>query len=137
MTPAVALHINGLINAPWVRDGRNCWRLVREVVALLGCDLPVVLDVAPLGKSGRELKRELFNRHPERSNWREVDTPDRWAIALLHKQHRPADHVEHAGVYFPDDGGHVLHTADPHGVVFDNLHELRARGWAPIYLVPR
>lgn len=137
MTPAVEHHVNGLINAPWVRDGRNCWRLVREVVSLLGYELPVVMDVAPIGRSGREIKRDLFANHPERANWIKAVRPQQWALALLHKKHLPPDEVEHAGVYFGSGGGRILHSSPPHGVVYDSMAELKLRGWSPILLVPR
>ncbi len=137
MTPDVQRYVDGIIGAPWVRDRRNCWRLTREIVALLGYELPVVLEVAPRGRAGRALKHELFAHHPERANWIEVAKPATgWAGVLMHKAHRPADEIDHAGVYFAEHGGRVLHIDAPHGVVYDSLPELRLRGWAAIFLVP-
>lgn len=133
----VATRINQLVNIPWTRDGGNCWRLAREIIALLGYDLPPVLDVAPEGREGRELKRSLFNTHPERAHWHEVISSKSWALALMRRDFRRPDDIEHAGVYFAVAGGHVFHTCEPHGAVWDSLAELYARKWVPIFLVPR
>lgn len=43
----------------------------------------------------------------------------------------------HGGVFLHLDGGGVLHTAEPHGVVFDSPAELAARHWLPTYFVPK
>lgn len=129
--------INGLINQPWVRDGRNCWRVTREVVAALGYKLPPVLEVAPGGKEGRSIKSDLFNTHPERGNWQEVTSTDTWALVLMHRPFRPAVVLEHSGIYFATNGGRILHSCDPHGVVFDTMSELKLRNWVPIFLVPK
>lgn len=126
-----------MLGRPWEADGLHCWALVRDAAtALFGVVLPPVLDVAP---AGRLTKAELFNTHPERANWVEVDRPGRWAVCLMHRRRAREELLEHAGIYLDVDGGGILHVDDPHGVVFDTPFELpRLRKWAaPLYLVPR
>ena len=135
--PALQTKIGALVNQPWARDGRHCWKLCREVVGLLGVELPPVIDMAPPGKEGRLIKAQLFNDHPERAKWVTVERPETWAVALMHRTFRHPDMIEHSGVYFAIDGGRVLHTSDPHGVVWDSLPELLMRNWRPVFVVPR
>lgn len=134
--PDIGAYVTALLGRPWERDGLHCWTLTRTAVRdLFGVEVPAVLE-AP---EGRRTKAALFNGHPARSGWQAVQSPATWAVALMHRRGAPPDLIEHAGVYLPIDGGGVLHTADPHGVVFDSLFELpRLRVWAhPIFLVPR
>lgn len=137
MSAEIDNFINSVLNQPWARDGRNCWRLTRDVIGILGYKLPLVLEVAPSGKEGRELKAELFSNHPERANWEFVDNPNNWALVFMHRPFRKAAMIEHAGVYFADKGGRILHTCDPYGVVYDTIAELKVRNWVPTFLVPK
>lgn len=136
---AVSAYLSALINQPWARSGRHCWRLVREVQRdLFGRDLPLVMTEAPPGIGGIRLKTKLFATHPERAAWQESREPVSGAIALMSRRAGQPDNTEHAGVYLALDGGGVLHTDDPHGVVFDDLFTLRdLRGWSPIFFIPR
>lgn len=133
-----ALYVSGLINQPWAKDGRHCWRLVIEVQRdLFGRELPSVMDVAPTGSEGRRLKPKLFAEHDEVGRWREVILPEHGAIALMHLVSLPPHALIHAGVYLALDGGGVVHCDHPQGVVFDSLTELRVRRWTPRWFVPR
>jgi hypothetical protein len=125
-----------MVGKPWEAEGLHCWRLTQVAVRLLfGVVVPEVL-VAP---SGRRTKADLFNTAPERAFWTETKNPGEWAVALMARRGAPPDLIEHAGVYLDVDGGGVLHTDHPHGVVFDSLFILpRVRTWAhPIFLIPR
>jgi hypothetical protein len=133
----IAAKIDALINQPWQRADRHCWKLTRQVVALLGYELPPVIETAPAGREGREFKRDQYNHNPERQRWVEVERPAAWGVALMRRAFRGPKDYEHAGVFFNIDGGRVLHTCEPYGVVFDALHELAARNWVPIFLVPK
>jgi hypothetical protein len=83
-------------------------------------------------------RTQLYQSHPERGNWKEVQLPQPWALALMYDKTHEKEDVEHLGVYLDLDGGGVLHTDDPHGATFDTLFELRKlRRWAdPILMVP-
>lgn len=131
----VGAYVSRLINQPWARDGRHCWQMVREVQRdLFGRELPVVVEVAPVGSEGLHAKHKLFSTHAELANWREVATPTHGAVAIMSRG--VLTMFTHAGVYLEIDGGGILHTAAPHGGVFDSLLELHARRWKPIYFVP-
>ena len=127
--------INKLINQPWTRDKNHCWRLVVEVVGLFGYQLPAVIEAVPKPQE----KQSLFKGHQERTNWREVDegTLAEWAVVLMYKPWKTPVDLEHAGVWLRFEGGKVLHSDAPHGVVLDSLVELRAlRRWVPLLFVP-
>jgi hypothetical protein len=131
----VGAYVTRLINQPWARDGRHCWQLVREVQRdLFGRELPVIVDVAPVGTDGLREKHRLFSTHAELANWREVSTPTHGAVAIMSRG--VSTMFTHAGVFLDVDGGGVLHTSAPHGCVFDSLLDLSARRWKPIYFVP-
>ncbi|CAL8981538.1 hypothetical protein RHODGE_RHODGE_02837 [Rhodoplanes serenus] len=136
--PAIAAYVSGLINQPWARDGRHCWRLVCDVQRdLFGRVLPAVVDVAPPpGAEGRQARARLFAEHDERRRWRPAATPVHGAVALMRRAAAPRDMLIHAGVWLDLDGGGCLHSADPHGVVLDTLPQLAARGWVPTWFVP-
>ena len=132
-----AAYVSALSNQPWVQDGLHCWRLVRDVQRdLFGRDLPPVLTTAPgCGLAGARERIRLFGAHAENAHWREVDGPVHGAIAKLARR-GVAWGPEHAGVWLDLDGGGVLHTDAPHGVVFDTLPQLATRGWVPSWFVP-
>lgn len=135
---ATEAYVSELINEPWAQDGQHCWALVLRVQRdLFGRFLPVVLDVAPVGHKGRALKSQLFASHPERAHWREITEPEHGAVALMRERGSAPGMIVHAGVYLALDGGVVLHTDNPHGVVLDPIPVLRElRGWEPMFLVP-
>jgi len=132
-----APYVSALINQPWARDGRHCWRLVAEVQRdLFGRELPPILDAGCGGGEGRRYRRGLFTDHAERGRWSQIAAPVHGAVALMHRRAAPAGDYEHAGVWLDFDGGGVLHTDAPHGVVFDSPRDLGARGWVPSWFVP-
>ncbi|PZU95629.1 MAG: glycoside hydrolase [Chelatococcus sp.] len=125
----------GVMNRAYEPAGLHCWELVRRCQRqVFGRELPPVL-VAP------ERRRELFGlmalRHSH-GGWREVEGPAHGAVVFLSRNgHDPARAACHAGVYLALDGGGVLHTDAPHGVVFDSLPALTARNWAePSFYLP-
>lgn len=132
-------YLANIINKPWTQEGRHCWRLVTEVQRdLFGRDLPSVLVVAPVGGGdARRVKAELFGGHPERDNWLRVDHPEHGCLVLMRRSAAPENFYIHAGVWLAFDAGGVLHTDNPHGVVFDSLLELSMRGWVPTFMIPR
>ena len=127
-------YVQRLIGMPWQRRGLHCWALVDMVERdLFGRALPLGPSVCP----DRETRRELLAASAEDYGWVEIPQPEHGAVARMHHVGgNPAD-LEHAGVYFAVRGGHVLHTDQPHGVVFDNLIELKVRGWVPRFFVPQ
>lgn len=132
-------YVSRLINRPWTRIN-NCWRLVREVQRdLFGVTLPPIINIAPEGgRAARETRRELFTTHEERRQWQESDVPTHGAVALMRLPAASVGDFQHAGVYLDLDGGGVLHTNKPHGVVFDSLSDLMAiRRWVPTYFIRR
>jgi hypothetical protein len=134
-----AAYISALINQPWARDGRHCWRLVIEVQRdLFGVEVPPIVDAAPGGGGeGRQEKARLFAQSEERKRWTETIIPVDGAVALMRRSAQPPRTFIHAGVYLALEGGGVLHTDNPHGVVFDTMPELNARGWVPTFFLPR
>jgi hypothetical protein len=131
-TPAE--YINSLINEPWARDARHCWRLVIDVQQqLFRRRLPPVLGIA----ASRAANVELFAHHVERRNWMQIPFPEDGAVVLMRRSAQQAGNYIHAGVYLNIDGGCVLHSDEPHGVVLDNRVELAARGWVADYFIPR
>lgn len=70
-------------------------------------------------------------RRDMHKGWRRVDAPANGAVVFMTRAgHGPERSAIHSGVYLALDGGGVLHTDNPHGVVFDTLPEMRARNWA-------
>ncbi|MFC4172630.1 glycoside hydrolase [Microvirga sp. GCM10011540] len=134
MAVDLGAYLNGLIGRPWERRGVHCWALVQQVQRdLFGREVPL----GPLAVPARGKRRELFSINAEAVGWREVAAPVHGAVARMSRVGgNPAD-LEHAGVYLALDGGRVLHTDHPHGVVLDSLLELqKVRGWLPRWFVP-
>ncbi|MFE1598179.1 glycoside hydrolase [Methylobacterium sp. ID0610] len=117
---------------PYDRDALNCWQLASLTQwTLFGRVLPVA-DPA-LVADVRERVRVLAT-HPERANWREIAAPVDGALVLMG---RGPGKEEHCGTWLADDGGLILHTDEPHGVVLDPpLEIVQARRWRLTYLVP-
>ncbi|MGX1786833.1 hypothetical protein ACWIGM_08860 [Bosea sp. NPDC055332] len=68
------------------------------------------------------------DKHP---GWQRAESPKHGAVVFMTRAgHGPERSAIHAGVYLALDGGGILHTDDPHGVVFESFSELKARGWA-------
>lgn len=110
--------------------GLHCWQLVRSCQGVVfGRELPPVL-VAP--ERRRELVGLMDLRHSY-PGWREVDGPAHGAVVFMTRHgHEVARAACHSGVYLDLDGGGVLHTDAPHGVVFETIPELTARNWADL-----
>lgn len=118
------------IGRDYESTGLHCWELVRQCQAVVfGRHLPPVL-VAP--ERMRELVDMMELRHSY-PGYREIDAPEHGAIVFMtRKGNGPSRAACHAGVWLDLDGGGVLHTDAPHGVVFEALIELQARNWADL-----
>lgn len=119
-----------LIGRAYEPAGLHCWELVRQCQRIVfGRELPPVL-VAP------ERRRELFEMMSMRHSypgWQQVEGPTHGAVVFMTRHgHEAAKAACHAGVYLDLDGGGVLHTDAPHGVVFETVPELTARNWADL-----
>lgn len=120
----------GLIGRAYEPAGLHCWELVRQCQAVVfGRALPPVL-VAP--ERRRELVEMMGLRHAY-PGWRQIETPADGAVVFMTRHgHEVAKAACHAGVFLALDGGGVLHTDAPHGVVFDSVPELQARNWTDL-----
>jgi hypothetical protein len=116
------------IGRPYSKTGLHCWELVRRAQAeIFGRTLPAVIE-HPGTKIG---VARLMARRDSHPGWRRVDAPAHGAVVFMTRAgHGPERAAIHSGIYLALDGGGVLHTDDPHGVVFESLTELRARNWA-------
>ncbi len=125
-----AAFVDGLIGRAYEPQGLHCWALVRLAQqALFGRELPLVLG-APERK--RELVELMARRHGH-PGWREVDSAEHGAVVFMTRRgHGPSRSAIHAGTYLTIDGGGILHTDEPHGVVFETPAELTARNWADL-----
>jgi hypothetical protein len=127
--------VDRMIGRPYEPAGLHCWELTRQCQReVFGRDLPAVL-AAP--ESKRDLVRLMGQRH-DYSGWREVAQPENGAIVFMTRRgHGPGRAACHAGTWLDIEGGGVLHTDAPHGVVFESLIELTARNWAePSFFIP-
>lgn len=132
---SAAALVGGLIGHAYDPAGLHCWELVRQCQrAVFGRELPPVL-VAP--ERRRELV-EMMSLRDSHPGWGAVEGPAHGAVVFLTRNgHEVARAACHAGVWLDLDGGGVLHTDAPHGVVFESLPELKARNWAdPSYYLP-
>lgn len=130
-----AAFVDRMIGRAYEAQGLHCWALVRQCQSEVFCRiLPAVL-AAP--ESRRELIGLMAQRH-EHAGWREVERPVHGAVVFLaRRSHGAARAACHAGVWLALDGGGLLHTDAPHGVVFESLPELTARNWAePSFHIP-
>ena len=130
MQDAAVAFVEGVIGRDYEPAGLHCWELVRQCqAAVFGRHLPPVL-VAP--DRMRELIEMMDLRHSY-PGYREIGGPQHGAIVFMtRKGNGPSRAACHAGVYLDLDGGGVLHTDAPHGVVFETLIELQARNWADL-----
>lgn len=126
-------YIQRLIGQPWDRHGLHCWALVAQVQRdLFGREVPLGPDTVP----ARPKRRELLAVDAASVGWREVSRPVHGAVVRMHRSGGSPQALEHAGVYLALGSGGVLHTDQPHGVVFDTIIELTIRGWVPRFFVP-
>lgn len=136
MASDAAAFANRVMGQPYEGNGLHCWELTRQCQReVFGRELPAVL-AAPDSK--RELIRLMRRRH-DHAGWREARQPEHGAVVFLTRRgHGPSREAIHAGTWLALDGGGVLHTDAPHGVVFETLPELSARNWAePSFFIPR
>lgn len=126
-------YVQSLVGQPWERHGLHCWSLVERVQwEVFGREVPL----GPAGVPVRQKRRELFSADAKQFGWKEVPAPEHGAVVRMYRVGgNPAD-LEHAGVYLAIDGGLILHTDAPHGVVLDSLVALKVRGWCPRWFVP-
>ena len=123
------------IGRPYEKTGLHCWELVRRCQAeIFSRELPAVIE-HPGTKIG---VAKLMARRDDHPGWHRSEIPIHGAVVFMTRAgHGPERAAVHSGVYLAIDGGGVLHTDDPHGVVFESLTELRARGWAyPTFYIP-
>lgn len=125
-----AAFVDSVIGRPYEPAGLHCWQLVRACQeAVFGRALPPVL-VAP--ERRRELVGMMQLRHAY-PGWGEVPEPAHGAVVFMTRHgHDLSRAACHAGVWLDLDGGGVLHTDDPHGVVFDAIPVLAARNWGDL-----
>lgn len=114
------------------RADLNCWQLASLTQwTLFGRVLPAA-DPS-LVDDVRERARVLAT-HPERARWREVESPTDGALVLMGKV---VGREDHCGTWLANEGGLILHTDEPHGVVLDPpLEIVQARRWRLTYLIP-
>lgn len=119
-----------VIGSAYEPQGLHCWELVRKCQeALFGRILPPVL-VAP--ERRRELVDLMSLRHSY-AGWTEIEQPVHGAVVFMTRNgHDVSKAACHAGVWLDLDGGGVLHTDEPHGVVFETFLELSARNWSDL-----
>lgn len=125
-----------MLGLPYDPGGLHCWELTRRCQRdVFGRELPAVLT-APSSK--RELVRMMAERDGH-ADWCEITGPRHGAVVFLARRgHGPSRAACHAGTWLALDGGGVLHTDEPHGVVFDTLTQLAARNWAdPSFYLPK
>lgn len=133
--PSAEQFVSSMIGRSYESRGLHCWALVRDCQReVFGRALPAVLATP---ESKRELVRLMGQRHAH-ADWREADQPEHGAVVFMTRRgHGPSRAACHAGVWLALDGGGVLHTDAPHGVVFETLPELTARNWAdPSFFIP-
>ena len=129
MTPAE--FVNAHVGLPYDRARLHCWELVRMAQAeVFGRALPMYARPERLSDQIR-----AFEEHKERENWQRISAPDHGAIVLLGRIGSRRD--LHAGVYLAIDRGGILHTDEPHGVVFEDMMQIEARGWTAAFYAPK
>lgn len=132
-------YIQRLVGQPYQRNGLHCWALVIQVQRdLFGRELPLIMSAVPMpySKTWADV-RHWLSRPAEEYGWQEADHPQHGCVVRMHRPHRHSAEIDHVGVYFDIDGGVVLHTDDPHGVVLDTLSEIRSvRNYTPRFFVP-
>ena len=125
-----------MIGKPYEANGLHCWELTRLCQRdVFGRDLPAVMT-APSDK--RALVKMMMERDAYH-DWGEAEGPAHGAVVFLARRGFGASRAAcHAGTWLALDGGGVLHTDDPHGVVFESLTQIAARNWAePSFYVPK
>lgn len=125
----------GYIGKPYDKAGLHCWELVRRAQEqIFQRPLPVVME-----HPGTKLAvARLMAGRDKHAGWHRIERPTHGAVVFMTRHgHGPERAAIHSGVYLALDAGGVLHTDDPHGVVFESLMELRARNWAGLaYYIP-
>lgn len=116
-----------VIGEPYNRDGLNCWEAVRRYYQVVhNVELPPVL-IAPSRMKELIGMMELRKTY---AGWVEVPQPQHAAIVFMTKNgHEVSNAACHAGIWLDFDGGGILHTDDPHGVVFETLGQIKLHNW--------
>lgn len=131
----VAAYLNTIRGQPWERKGLHCWRLVVKLQRdLFGRAIPF----GERHMVNRTTLSQYMNLDCVEYGWVETDTPVHGAVVRMYRQGSEATELLHAGVVL-DLGGPlvVIHTDNPHGVVFDTLAQLTVqRGWVPRFFIP-
>lgn len=126
-------YIQQLVGMPWERTGMHCWALVVQIQEdLYGRALPLMRESVP----EREEHVRLLSQKAERYGWTESANPRHGCVVRMYRHGRDRGDLEHVGVWFDWDGGMVVHTDHPHGVVLDTMPILSARGWNCRYFIP-
>lgn len=119
-------YIDARIGEAYDMRRANCWHLAGETLrALFGRALPSFPKRAMISRAARVQAEASFDGW---DGWSPAPGPAHGALVLMDRAGCLRD--IHAGVWLqcgPVAG--CLHTNDPHGVVFDDMSRLRARGW--------
>lgn len=114
------------IGRPWVSGGAgpeayDCYGLVRAVYRdRLGIDVPLVdYDALSLMSCAHAFRHVDYGRYDRVESPRELD------VVQMSQAVRP----HHVGLWLEIDGGGVLASVEPFGVVFQNRAALRLAGW--------
>jgi hypothetical protein len=113
---------------PYSREEHHCWWLTRLCQReVFGRDVP---ECPPGALADRRSRLAALHGHPEFQNWVVQPGPVHGAVALMER-----GILFHAGVYLDAFG--ILHTNEPHGIVFDSPLELAAvQRWRIAYYLP-
>lgn len=122
-----AAFISAHVGKPYSYTDLHCWELVRRAqLEIFNRTLPAVIE-HPRSKVGIA---KLMARRDKHRGWRTVPAPEHGAVVFMTRRGHGAERAAiHSGVYLAVDTGGILHTDDPHGVVFDSVSEIKARNW--------
>jgi cell wall-associated NlpC family hydrolase len=105
------------IGLPWSSEF-DCWGFFRHVQReRFGRNLPAIR----LEDYRLPAKSKMISTHPERANWKEIETPEEGDGALMLTGNRDA----HVGIYVDIDGGRILHSDQPLGGMLTPVDRLR------------
>lgn len=115
------------IGAPYDLATANCWHLAtRALAALYGVEAPAFRK---RDAASRKARLEAADGFRLWEGWEETEAASDGALVLMSREGCEPD--LHAGVFIvlPFQAG-VLHTSDPHGIVFETLGDIQhARGF--------
>ncbi len=116
-----------VIGLPYDPVKLNCWTIVsRCQKQVFDRDLPPVI-IRP--DNMKELVG-LMELRKTYQGWQEVPEPQHGAVVFMTKNgHDVSNAACHVGVWLDFEGGGVLHSDEPHGVVFESVTALKTRNW--------